>query len=63
MDLIFSVCSYSLHLLKYNSPGAIGALPIAAMVANKLLDDGILTRPNSGIRRTINDKKTHMGYR
>jgi (S)-2-hydroxyglutarate dehydrogenase len=48
---------YSLHLLNYNSPGATGALPIAAMVANKLLEDGILTRPNSGISRTINYKK------
>jgi (S)-2-hydroxyglutarate dehydrogenase len=38
---------YSLHLLNYNSPGATGALPIAAMVANKLLDDGILPKPNS----------------
>jgi (S)-2-hydroxyglutarate dehydrogenase len=47
---------YSLHLLNYNSPGATGALPIAAMVANKLLEDGILTRPNSGIG-TVNDKK------
>lgn len=48
---------YSLHLLNYNSPGATGALPIAAMIANKLLEDGILTRPNSGINRTINYKK------
>ncbi|MGA9149452.1 MAG: FAD-dependent oxidoreductase [Candidatus Nitrosopolaris sp.] len=48
---------YSLHLLNYNSPGATGALPIAAMVANKILEDGILTRPNSGISRTINYKK------
>jgi len=45
---------YSLHLLNYNSPGATGALPIAAMVANKLFDDGILTRSNSGM---IQNKK------
>jgi len=28
------------------------------MVANKLLEDGILTRPDSGISRAINDKKS-----
>jgi (S)-2-hydroxyglutarate dehydrogenase len=48
---------YSLHLLNYNSPGATGALPIAAMVANKILEDGILRRPISSISRTINYKK------
>jgi L-2-hydroxyglutarate oxidase len=37
----------SLHFLNYNSPGATGALPIAAMVANRLIDDGILPRPDS----------------
>jgi L-2-hydroxyglutarate oxidase len=48
---------YSLHLLNYNSPGATGALPIAAMVAYGLFDDGILTRSNSGISRMIQNKK------
>jgi L-2-hydroxyglutarate oxidase len=49
---------YSLHFLNYNSPGATGALPIAAMVASKLIDDGILPRPNpSAISRNTNDKK------
>ena len=48
---------YSLHLLNYNSPGATGALPIAAMIANKLVEDGILPRSNSAISRAINDKK------
>jgi (S)-2-hydroxyglutarate dehydrogenase len=49
---------YSLHLLNYNSPGATGALPIAAMIANRLVEDGILPRSNSSaISRTINDKK------
>jgi L-2-hydroxyglutarate oxidase len=47
---------YSLHFLNYNSPGATGALPIAAMVANKLIEDGMLPRPNpSSISRK--DKK------
>jgi (S)-2-hydroxyglutarate dehydrogenase len=48
---------YSLHFLNYNSPGATGALPIAAMVANKLIEDGILPRPNTVIGRTTNYKK------
>jgi hypothetical protein len=30
----------SLHVLNYNSPGATGALPIAAMIANQLIEDG-----------------------
>jgi hypothetical protein len=33
--------------LNYNSPAATGVLPIAAMVANKLIEDGILPKPNS----------------
>jgi L-2-hydroxyglutarate oxidase len=37
---------YSLHILNYNSPGATGALPIAAMVANQLIEDGIVTMTN-----------------
>jgi (S)-2-hydroxyglutarate dehydrogenase len=49
---------HSLHLINYNSPGATGALPIAAMITNKLVEDGILPRSNSSaISRTINDKK------
>ncbi len=47
---------HSLHFLNYNSPGATGALPIAAMVANKLIDDGVLPKPNL-IDRNIIDKK------
>lgn len=49
---------YSLHLLNYNSPGATGALPIAALVANKLMEDGILPRPNSSAAsKNINSKR------
>jgi (S)-2-hydroxyglutarate dehydrogenase len=49
---------YSLHFLNYNSPGATGALPIAAMVANKLIDDGIVPKPNSfSMSRNINERK------
>ena len=31
---------YSLHILNYNSPGATGALPIAASLAKELFQDG-----------------------
>lgn len=49
---------YSLHVLNYNSPGATGALPIAAMIANELIEDGILSRANtSTIRNTINNRQ------
>ncbi|HET7285174.1 MAG TPA: hypothetical protein VFI70_10855, partial [Nitrososphaeraceae archaeon] len=36
---------YSLHVLNYNSPGATGALPIAAMIVNELIEDGKLSFP------------------
>jgi (S)-2-hydroxyglutarate dehydrogenase len=32
----------SLHVLNYNSPGATGALPMAATIANKIIRAGIL---------------------
>ena len=32
----------SLHVLNYNSPGATGALPMAANIANKIIRAGIL---------------------
>jgi L-2-hydroxyglutarate oxidase len=34
----------SLHVLNYNSPGATGALPIAAMIVNQLMEDGIVQK-------------------
>ena len=32
----------SMHILNYNSPGATGALPMAAMIVNQLFEDGIV---------------------
>jgi (S)-2-hydroxyglutarate dehydrogenase len=32
----------SLHVLNYNSPGATGALPMAANIANKVIEAGAL---------------------
>jgi L-2-hydroxyglutarate oxidase len=34
---------YSLHILNYNSPGATGALPIAASLAKELFQEGHMT--------------------
>jgi L-2-hydroxyglutarate oxidase len=34
----------SVHILNYNSPGATGALPMAAKIASKILDDGIAAK-------------------
>ena len=34
---------YSLHVLNYNSPGATGVLPMAAMIATEIIEDGILS--------------------
>jgi L-2-hydroxyglutarate oxidase len=34
----------SLHLLNYNSPGATGALPIASMIVNQLIENEIASR-------------------
>lgn len=44
----------SLHLLNYNSPGATGALPMAALVVNQLIEDGIVSNVhnNSGNKNT-----------
>lgn len=46
----------SLHVLNYNSPGATGALPMAAMIANELIDDGILYSSDRSNTDTSNKK-------
>lgn len=43
-DTMFFWKEHSLHILNYNSPGATGALPIAAMITDKMLQDGIVSR-------------------
>ncbi|HET7345222.1 MAG TPA: FAD-dependent oxidoreductase [Nitrososphaeraceae archaeon] len=52
----------SLHLLNYNSPGATGALPMAALVVNQLIEDGFVSNVcnknnNSEIKNTTTSKK------
>ena len=43
----------SIHILNYNSPGATGALPMAAMIVNKLLEDGIISSTNSTEKKSV----------
>ena len=38
---------YSLHVLNYNSPGATGALPLAALIADGLVGDGLISSGSS----------------
>ncbi|HYX55597.1 MAG TPA: FAD-dependent oxidoreductase [Nitrososphaeraceae archaeon] len=45
----------SLHLLNYNSPGATGALPMAAMLVNRLIEDGLVMPNSSGARKSLWD--------
>ncbi|MGB8934608.1 MAG: FAD-dependent oxidoreductase [Candidatus Nitrosopolaris sp.] len=42
---------YSLNVLNYNSPGATGSLPLAALITHELITDGILTSPSSAFRK------------
>ena len=37
----------SLHILNYNSPGATGALPLAAKVAAQILETGVVSAGTS----------------
>ncbi len=46
----------SLHVLNYNSPGATGALPMAANIASKVIETGAL--PASGKPRSLWDATT-----
>jgi L-2-hydroxyglutarate oxidase len=46
-DTLILKTDKSLHFLNYNSPGATGALPIAAMVVDQLVKDGIAKRRES----------------
>jgi (S)-2-hydroxyglutarate dehydrogenase len=38
---------YSLHVLNYNSPGATGALPLAAFIADGVVGDGLISPRSS----------------
>ncbi|HEY3094856.1 MAG TPA: FAD-dependent oxidoreductase [Nitrososphaera sp.] len=47
---------FSLHVLNYNSPGATGALPMAANIAGKVIEAGAL--PTGGRPRSLWDATT-----
>jgi L-2-hydroxyglutarate oxidase len=47
----------TLHVLNYNSPGATGALPMAAMIVNELIEDGILLSASTSNSSNINSLK------
>lgn len=42
-DTIIIKNDYSLHVLNYNSPGATGALPLAAFIVDGLVRDGLIS--------------------
>jgi L-2-hydroxyglutarate oxidase len=49
-DTLLLWADSSVHILNYNSPGATGALPIAATIASRIISEGILAtteRPRS----------------
>jgi L-2-hydroxyglutarate oxidase len=45
----------SLHILNYNSPGATGALPMAAIIVNRLIEDGVVVPNPSGASKSLWD--------
>ncbi len=45
-DTLFIMKDAELHILNYNSPGATGAMPTAAMIANQLIERGV-AKPNT----------------
>jgi (S)-2-hydroxyglutarate dehydrogenase len=44
-DTLILKDNLSLHVLNYNSPGATGALPMAAMIVSRLIEDGVVVTP------------------
>jgi L-2-hydroxyglutarate oxidase len=42
-DTLIIKQGHSMHILNYNSPGATGALPMAAFIVSKLFEDGIIS--------------------
>ena len=54
-DTLIIKKDHSLHLLNYNSPGATGALPMAAMLVNRLIEDGLVVPNSSGAPKSLWD--------
>jgi len=54
-DTLIIKKDHSLHILNYNSPGATGALPMAAIVVNRLIEDGVVVPNLSGASKSLWD--------
>jgi L-2-hydroxyglutarate oxidase len=54
-DTLIIKKDHSLHFLNYNSPGATGALPMAALLVNKLIEDGLVIPNSSGAQKSLWD--------
>jgi len=50
--------SLYLHVLNYNSPGATGALAMAAMTASRLIEDEVVVTPTT--TAAANDDSTFI---
>jgi (S)-2-hydroxyglutarate dehydrogenase len=48
---------YSLNILNYNSPGATGSLPLAALITHELIADGIISSNSSPFSLDVNRRK------
>jgi hypothetical protein len=48
--------SLYLHVINYNSPGATGALPMAAMIVSGLIKDGVVFTPGFAAPANYNEK-------
>jgi (S)-2-hydroxyglutarate dehydrogenase len=55
-DTLILKDNLSLHVLNYNSPGATGALPMAAMIVSGLIEDGVVFTPGSAASANDNEK-------
>jgi L-2-hydroxyglutarate oxidase len=54
-DTLIIKKDHSLHILNYNSPGATGALPMAAILVNQLIEDGTVVPNPSGASKSLWD--------
>jgi L-2-hydroxyglutarate oxidase len=57
-DTLILEDNLSLHVLNYNSPGATGALPMAAMIVSRLIEDGVVVTPTT--TAAANDDSTFI---
>ena len=56
-DTLIIKNDYSLNVLNYNSPGATGSLPLAALITHELIADGIISSTSSPFSLNANSRK------